>query len=90
MHNLLLLISLAGNKAYSQPTVNNSDSSPSFTFAVSHSSWALRRSLFQFVLEHVGVYLELYLTKENVCAPCVILCARFFLYNLRYTKGLKH
>lgn len=32
MHNSLLLISLTENKAYSLPTVNTSDISPSFTF----------------------------------------------------------
>lgn len=37
MHNLLLLISLAGNKAYFQPTVNNSDSSPSYFHTMLHS-----------------------------------------------------
>lgn len=50
MHNLLLLISLAENKADSQPTVNNPDSSPIFNFYT-----MLSRLLFSGL--HVGAYL---------------------------------
>lgn len=51
-----------------QPTVNNSDSSPSFTSTPRLTQPGPQGDHFsRFVLEHIRVYLQLYLTKGK-CA----------------------
>lgn len=77
MHNSLLLISVAENKAYSQPTVNNSDSSPSFTFIPCVTNPGPKRDHFFSFLAHVGVYLQL-CVKRKMC-----VC---FMFNALFTN----
>lgn len=97
MHNSLLLISVAENKAYSQPTVNNSDSSPSFAFIPCVTHPGPKGDLFFFFFGRCWSLPATLCKKKNAC----VLHVKCSIYKLRdcyilsvylqiLTVGLEH
>lgn len=81
MHNSLLLISVAENKAYFQPTGNNSDSSPSFTFIPCVTHPEPKGDHFFSFLAHVGIYLKLY-RKRKMCLMLYLQMSECYIFSV--------